>query len=67
MILSIQVVYPYDCMADWDMGQPAADQHREDQNSKYHFYWDTWLAQSEHMTPDLGVVSSSPTWGVGIT
>ena len=28
----------------------------------------TWLAQLvEHVTPDLGVVSSSPTLGTGIT
>ena len=30
--------------------------------------WGTWLAQSiEHVTLDLGVVSSSPTLGIEIT
>lgn len=78
MILSILVVYPCDCMANWDMQLPAAAKHLEVlsphslacektkiQTSKHGFYRGASLAWSEeHATPTLGVRSSM--WGVGI-
>lgn len=36
-------------------------------HSKYSFYWGAWLASLEHVTPDLRVMSPSPTWDVEIT